>query len=138
MVADIVGDEDVFVGDDALDGADDGLLADVGGEFGHVVLEVGRGGGQHQCVAAVADLVDVAGEVYAVDVEVDVGEVGGVVTQAQELLDAVVAPHVPVYRFVVDEQQFGQGRGPASAAQNGYVSRKIHGNEMMGCCDTSR
>ena len=34
-------------------------------------------------------------EQYYIDIEVDTGEVGGVVTHATEVLDTVIATHIP-------------------------------------------
>ena len=131
----VVGDELVLAGHYALHGRHDGLSRDVLGEVLEVALEVGRGHHEEQGVAAAAGFVDVAREVDAADVEIHVREVGRVVAQTFEVLDAVVAAHVPGDGLAVVEQELGEGRGPAASAHDGDTPRKwcFHDGEGFSC-----
>ena len=64
-------------------------------------LEIRRGHHQKESVGSLAHGVDVAGKVYAGGVEHAVGEISGVVAQPLEVVDAVVAAHIPKYGVAI-------------------------------------
>lgn len=120
----IVGDELVGIRHYTLDSRHYVLARDIDRDFVDMVFEIRRGHDEQQRVGLVADIVYVAREVDAADIKVDVGEVCRVVAQAFEILDAVVAPHIPGYRLAALQQQFGECCRPTAAAHHGDMSRK--------------
>lgn len=67
-------------------------------------LEVRRRHRQQQRVTPAAHLVNVAGEVYAIDIEGDIAKICWIAAFAYELFDTVVTAHVPMYGLTVLQQ----------------------------------
>ena len=70
--------------------------------------------------------VQVAVEVDLVGVEVDAGKVGGVMAQTAELLNTVIAAHIPADMVGVSHHNLGNRRSPATAADNRYLTTVEH------------
>ena len=91
-----------------------------------MALEVRRGGDEHQRVVLLRNTIQIAIEVDLIDIEVYTGEVGGVMAHATEILDTVVAAHIPSDVMGVPHHDLGYSGSPASAANDGYVSAFVH------------
>ena len=87
-----------------------------------VSFQVWRRCYEDECLASLDSLVDIALEGDAVHVEVYAGKVGGIVSEALEILDAVVSAKVPPNVVILLEQHLGNRRCPATAAQYCYIS----------------
>jgi len=118
--------DEVLVGHDTLDCGDDVLVAQADLQFLQVSLQVGRGGDEHQCVVLLGNLVEVAGEEYLVNVETYAHKVGGVVAQTTEIVDAVVASHIPSNVVSLSHHDLGYRCCPRPATDNRYASAIIH------------
>ena len=118
--------DEVFVRYDALDSRDDELVLDFCLQLLQVRLQVGGRGDEYQRVRFLHDVVDVGTEVDALDVELHAGQVRGVVPQAFEVGDAVVAAHIPVDGLGFREDNLGDGCCPTASAHHGYLSREFH------------
>ena len=101
---------------------DESLVAKADMKPLEVSLQVRRGCDEDECLTSLDDLVDVALEGDAVHVEVYAGEVGGIVSEALEVLDAVVPAEVPPDVVVSFEKHLGDGRRPTAATQYCYIS----------------
>ena len=121
-LVEVVGADEVLVGHDTLDGCHDELVAKADMEALQVSLQVRRRRDEDERLASLDDPVDVALEGDAVHVEMDAGEVGGIVSEALEVLNAVVPAKVPPNVVVLLEQHLGNRRCPAAATQYCYVS----------------
>ena len=91
-----------------------------------MALEVGRGGDEYQRVVLLGHAVQVAVEVYLVDIEMYAGEIGGVVAQTAEVFDTIIAPHVPADVVRVAHNNLGDRCCPATAADNRYLTTVVH------------
>ena len=120
-----LGAHQIFVGNDTLDGGDDELVVQFHLEFLQMVLEVRRGRDEDERTARAHHLVNVAGESDAVRIKMNARQIAGVVSQTLELVNAVLASHVPGDMVHLFEHNFGYRRGPTSAAHNGYGSTHI-------------
>ena len=120
-----LGAHQVLVGNDALDSGDDELVVQLHLEFLQMVLEVRRGRDEDERTARAHHLVDVAGESDAVRIKMNARQIARVVSQALELVNAVLASHVPGDMVHLFEHNFGYRRGPTSTAHNGYRSTHI-------------
>ena len=121
-LVEVVGADEVLVGHDALDGCHDELVAKADMEALQVSLQVRRRRDEDECLASLDDPVDVALEGDAVHVEVDASEVCGIVSEALEVLDAVVSAKIPPDVVILLEEHLGNRRCPAAATQYCYVS----------------
>ena len=121
-LVEVVGADEVLVGHDTLDGCHDELVAKADMEALQVSLQVRRRRDEDERLASLDDPVDVALEGNAVHVEVDAGEVCGIVSEALEVLDAVVSAKVPPDVVILLEEHLGNRRRPAAATQYCYVS----------------
>ena len=77
-----------------------------------MVLQIGRGCDEDQRVVSLGGMVEVGRERYLVDVKLQAGDVGRVVTGTLEVGNAVVPSHVPAYAMSVAHHDFSQGRCP--------------------------
>ena len=91
-----------------------------------MTLQVGRGRHEHQRVILRGNLVEVAGEEYLVDVEAHTLQISGVVTQATEIIDAVVAAHIPSDMMGLSHHYLGYGRGPRTSTNDRYSTAVVH------------
>ena len=114
----IAGHGDVFVGYDTLDGCHHHLVTQIRLEFLEVALDVGRRGDKDERVGTLHHVVDVRGEVDAVGIEMQPRQVGWVVSEPLELLDAVVTTDVPVNRVFVVEHNLCNGRCPTATSHD--------------------
>ena len=124
----ILATNEVFIRYDTLNRCEYKLIANARLKFLEVTLEVRRWGYKHQCVVLLGNTVQVAIEVDLIDIEVDTGEVGGVVTHATEVLDTVVATHIPANVVGVTHHNFGYSCGPAASTNNRYLTTIVHGS----------
>ena len=125
----VFGADKVFVGHDTLDGRDDVFVAQADLQFLEVALEVWRRCDEHQRVVLFGNLVEVAGEEYLVGIESYALQVGGVVAQALEVLNAVVATHIPPDVVSLAHHYLGYGRCPRAATDNRYSTTVVHSLE---------
>ena len=122
----ILGDNHILVGYDALDSRHHEFAADVGGQLLEVSLHVGRGRHQYQGVGRFGNLVDVGAEMNARSVEGDIRQVHRVVAGLLEIGNTVVAPHVPQDAVGIVQRQFGQRRSPTAAPHDRYFTGNGH------------
>ena len=118
--------DEVLVGYDTFDGCNDELIADAGLQFLEVSLEIRRRRDKHQRIVLLYNTVDVVVEVNFVDVEMDAGKIGRVVAEATEVVDAVVATHIPANVVGVTHHNLGYGRCPAAATDDCYLTTIEH------------
>ena len=122
----ILATNEVLIRYDTLDGCEYKLVPNARLQFLEVTLEVRRWGDKHQRVVLLGNTVQVAIEVDLIDIEVDAGEVGRVVTQTTEVLDTVVATHIPANVVGVTHHNLGYGRCPAAATDDCYLTTIEH------------
>ena len=116
----------VLVGHYALDGSHHKLVLEPDAQLLEVVFEVRRWRDEHERVVAVGYLVDVTREEYLVNVKAHAHEIGRVVAQTAEIVDAVVAPHIPADVMSVPHHYLGDGRSPTAATDDCYFSAVKH------------
>ena len=118
----VFGYDKVLVRHDTLDGGDDELVANAGLQPFQMSLQVGRGSNEDKGVVLLCYLIDVAAEEDIVDVEVNTGEIGGIMAEALEFLDTVIAAHIPTNVVDVVYHNLGNRCCPAAAANNRYLT----------------
>ena len=118
--------DEVLVGHDTFDGSDDEFVANAGLQFLEVTFQIGRWRDEYQCVVLLHDAVDVIIEVNLVDIEVDAGKIGGVVAEASEILDTVIATHIPANVVGVTHHNLGNSRSPRTATNDCYLTTVEH------------
>ena len=121
----VVRHQHILVRNNPLDGGHHILPAEVHPDLFKMALEIRGGHHQQEGIGLGGDVVYVGRELDAVHIKGHISKICRIMAQTYEILDAVVAAHIPHYRRAVLQQQFRQGRGPASAAHNGHASRKI-------------
>ena len=107
---------------DTLDGRHQKLVSQTHLQLLEVALEVGRRRDKDQRVAGLHRRVDVGGEGDAARVEMHAGEVGRIVTEALEVLDAIVAAQIPPDVVVLLQKNLGDRGGPRAASQHCYLT----------------
>ena len=91
-----------------------------------MTLEIRRRRDEDECIVLLGDAVDVAVETDLVDVEVHAGKIGGVMAHATEILDTVIATHIPADMVGVTHHNLGYGCCPAAATDNCYLTYVVH------------
>ena len=109
-----------------LNGCDDELIAESGLELFEMILQIRRWGDEHECIVILHYLVDVGREEDFFHIESCRHQIGRVVPHALEVLDAVVATHIPAYVMSMPHHNLGNGCSPATAANNRYFTAVIH------------
>lgn len=103
-VGHVVRNQYIIIGYNTLYGRHYRLGAQIDINFVRMCLEVRRRHRQQQRVTPAAHLVNVAGEVYAIDIEGDIAKICRIAAFAYELFDTVVTAHVPMYGLTVLQQ----------------------------------
>ena len=122
----ILATDEILVGYDTLDSGDDVLVAEARLQFLQVTLQVRRRRDEHQRVVLLHNAVDIVFKLYLADVEVDTGKIGGIMTHTTEILDTVVAAHVPANVVGVTHHDLGYGRCPRAATNYRYSTTVVH------------
>ena len=120
----IVGDDLVFVGYYTFDSRNDKFFGNIDGDFRQVAFEVRRRHHHKEGVGFGTSLVNIGGEIDTVDVEFDIAQIGGIVTQTEKIFDTVGTTHIPHDSLAVGEQDFGKGCSPTAAAHDDDFSRE--------------
>ena len=89
-----------------------------------MVLEIRRRHHHKESIGPGTHLVDIAGEINPVYVEIDIGKIRRIMMKAPEIFYTVVSPHIPRYGIAILQKELSQSRGPASSSHYGDMSRK--------------
>ena len=116
----------IFIRHDTLHRRHHEFIADIGSQLLHVTLEVRRRHHEQQRIGMLAHIIDIRRKFYALDIKFHIAQISRIMTQTLEILYAVVASHIPHYRFTVVEQKLGKSRSPAPTAHHCYCSGEIH------------
>ena len=118
--------DEVLVRHDTLDSCEDELITQARLKLLQMALEIRRRGDEDKCVVLLDNTVQVTVKVDLVCIEVYAGEIGRVVAKATEILDTVIAPHIPADVVSVSHHDLGYRRCPATATDNCYPTTVVH------------
>ena len=93
-----------------------------------MILQIRRWGDEHESIVILHCLVDVGREENLIYIESCRHQIGRVVPHALEVLDAVIATHIPAYVMSMTHHNLGYCRSPATAANYRYFTASIHVN----------
>ena len=119
---------EIFIRYDTLNSGKYEFVANTRLQLLKMTLEVRRRGDKHQRVVLLRNTIQIAIEVNLIDIEVYTGEVGGVMPHATEILDTVVATHIPTYMVCMTYHNLGNSCCPAATSDNCYLTTIVHGS----------
>ena len=122
----------ILVGHDTFDSREDKLIADARLKFLQMALQVRLGCYENERVVLLDNTIQIAVEINLVGIEMYTGKIGWVVTQALEVVDTVVAPHIPTDMVGMTHHNLGNCRSPATTADNRYLTTVVHGSLNIG------
>lgn len=96
-----------------------------------MILQIRRRGDEHECIVILHYLVDVGREENLIYIESCRHQIGRVVPHALEVLDAVIATHIPAYVMSMTHHNLGYCRSPATAANYRYLPQLNTSNEFI-------
>ena len=89
-----------------------------------MVFQVRRRRHEYQCIVSLGNAVDVVLEMNLRRVEMNAGQIAGIMAHTTKIVNLVVTAHIPADVVRVLHHNLGNGCCPTSAANDGYTTSK--------------
>ena len=111
--------------DNTLNRRHNHLLPHVRLQLLQVTLDVRRRNDKNERVIILHHLVDVAGEIDSLHIEVNSCQISRIMVHALEILNTIITAHIPSYLFFMVHNNLSNGCSPTTATQNCHSTTRL-------------